>query len=115
MMSGSAEAVEPTASPIEQVALADGSLVRVDRDVLARLMEKRLHRFWSLVPKVMGGDGPEAVHDVGVWSRRLQQSLVALLSEPRRGNVRRVWRRLRRVQSAWAELGRCDVLLAVAA
>ena len=115
MMSGSAEAVEPTASPIEQIALADGSLVRVDRDVLARLMEKRLHRFWSLVPKVMGGDGPEAVHDVRVWSRRLQQSLAALFPKPRRGKVRRLRRTLQRVRRSLGEWRDCDVVLELVA
>jgi CHAD domain-containing protein len=111
MTSGSAEAVEPAAWPIEQMALEDGPLARVDRNTLARLAEKRLQRFLSLVPKVMGGDGPEAVHDVRVWSRRLQQSLAALFPKPRRGKVRRLRRTLQRVRRSLGEWRDCDVVL----
>jgi CHAD domain-containing protein len=115
MINGSAEVVELAVPPIEQIVLEDGPLASVDRDALARLVEKRLQRFLALLPKVMGGDGVEAVHDVRVWSRRLQQSLVALFPKPRRGKIRRLRRTLRRVRRSLGEWRNCDVVLELVA
>src|SRR6185436_10294228 len=42
---------------------------------LLKLARKRLQRFATLVPKVLLSDDPDTVHDLRVWSRRLQQAL----------------------------------------
>jgi CHAD domain-containing protein len=109
-----AEAIKLAASETKEIALGDGALA-VDRSALEPLVQKRLQRFLSLVPKVLGGDDPKAVHDIRVWSRRLQQSLAALFPKPRPGKVRKLRRTLRQVRRALGEWRDCDVLLDLAA
>ncbi len=83
-------------------------------DALTRLLRKRLEKYVSLMPVVLVGDDPDAVHDVRVWSRRLQQSLVALFPKPRPGKVRKLRRTLRRVRRALGQWRNCDVVLKLA-
>ena len=85
-----------------------------DSDALTRLLRKRLERYVSIMPVVLVGDDPDAVHDVRVWSRRLQQSLVALFPKPRSGKVRKLRRTLRRVRRALGQWRNCDVVLKLA-
>lgn len=82
-----------------------------DYQALVRLLRKRLEKYISLMAEVLAGDDPEAVHDVRVWSRRLQQSLVALFPKPRPGKVRRLRRTLRRVRRTVGDWRNCDVVL----
>lgn len=83
----------------------------VDPKVLARVVRKRLSKFVALLPGVFAGEDPEAVHDLRVWSRRLQQALVMFFAKPRPGKVRRLRRSLRRVRGALGEWRNCDVQL----
>ena len=78
---------------------------------LAQLVQKRLEKYVSLLPAVLAGDDPDAVHDVRVWSRRLQQSVTALFPKPRPAKVRRLRRPLRRVRRFLGEWRNCDVVL----
>jgi CHAD domain len=71
---------------------------------LARLLRKRVKKFVALAPEVRADANPKTVHDVRVWSRRLQQAVSAFFPKPRSGKVRRLRRtprRIRRVLGEW--------------
>ncbi len=73
---------------------------------------KQLDRFISYEPKVLRGDDPDAIHDMRVASRRLQQIVDLLCPKPRPRESRRLRRRIRRCRRALGEVRTCDVLLA---
>jgi CHAD domain-containing protein len=67
----------------------------------------------KLLPDVLNSERAEAVHDLRVWSRRLQQVLVTMFSteqENRAAPLIRALRRARRGLSGWRD---CDVLTAL--
>lgn len=101
-----AESGKAGALPLPEEALA-----AVDNQALARLVRMRLKKFTSLLPRLLLGEDPESVHDVRVWSRRLQQSLVAPFPKPRPARVRRLRGTLRGVRRSLGEWRNCDVLL----
>lgn len=76
-----------------------------------QLALKQLDRFMSLEPKVLRGDDPDAIHDIRVASRRLQQVLDLLYPAPRPREIRRLRRKLRRCRRTLGEVRNCDVLL----
>jgi len=45
------------------------------RTKLVKLIQKRLEKYATLLPKVLITDDADAIHDLRVWSRRLQQAL----------------------------------------
>ena len=51
---------------------------------LLKLTRRRLEKYATLLPKVLVSDDPETVHDLRVWSRRLQQAL-RVLAPPAQG------------------------------
>ena len=73
--------------------------------------QRQLDHFISLEPKVLKGRDPEAIHDMRVASRRLQQVLDLLYPQPRTVKVRKVRRRVRRSRRALSAVRNCDVLL----
>ncbi len=73
---------------------------------------KQLDRFISYEPKVLRGDDADAIHDMRVASRRLQQILDLLYPKPQSREVRRLRRRIRRCRRALGDVRNCDVLLA---
>jgi CHAD domain-containing protein len=77
-----------------------------------QLALRQLDRFMSFEPKVLRGDDPDAIHDMRVASRRLQQILDLLYPPPRPREIRRLRRRIRRCRRALGEVRNCDVLLA---
>ena len=77
------------------------------RDLLA----KRLHRFVVVLPRLLGENDSEAVHDLRVASRRLQQVLVTMFPKPRSDEARRIVRVLRRARRAIGGWRDCDVLI----
>ena len=77
-----------------------------------KLALKQLDRFMALEPQVLKGDDPDAIHDIRVASRRLQQVLDLLHPTPRPGEVRKLRRRIRRTRRALGEVRNCDVQLA---
>jgi hypothetical protein len=79
---------------------------------LQALALRQLDRFMSLEPKVLRGEDPEAIHDMRVASRRLQQVLDLIYPPPAPREVRRFRRRIRRCRRALGEVRNCDVLLA---
>ena len=85
------------------------------RRALSRLLRKRVKRFAALAPEVRADANPKTVHDVRVWSRRLQQAVSAFFPKPRSGKVRRLRRTPRRVRRLLGEWRNCDVLLEIVA
>jgi CHAD domain-containing protein len=72
-------------------------------------------KFVALAPEVRADANPKTIHDVRVWSRRLQQAVSAFFPKPRSGKVRRLRRTPRRVRRALGEWRNCDVLLEMVA
>jgi CHAD domain-containing protein len=85
------------------------------RRALTRLLRKRVKKFVALAPEVSADSSPKTVHDVRVWSRRLQQAVSTLFPKPRSGKVRRLRRTPRRIRRALGEWRNCDVLLEMVA
>jgi CHAD domain-containing protein len=77
-----------------------------------RLALKQLDRFMSLEPKVLRGDDPDAIHDIRVASRRLQQVLDLLYPPPPAGEIRKLRRKIQRTRRSLGEVRNCDVQLA---
>jgi CHAD domain-containing protein len=48
---------------------------------LLKLTRKRFERFVTLMPKFLVNEEPDTIHDLRVWSRRLQQTLRVILGE----------------------------------
>ena len=86
--------------PQPEASATDGR----NRAALERLLHDRLRKFMSLLPKVLAEDSVEAVHDLRVWSRRLQQVVSTLSTDPLTSETRtmvRALRRARRVLGGW--------------
>jgi CHAD domain-containing protein len=96
---------EPTVPPANRTAFTDL------RGAPGRLLRKRVKKFVALVPAVLTGSDPEAVHDARVASRRLQQAVSAFFPKPRSGKARQLRRKARRVRRALGDWRNCDVLL----
>jgi len=79
---------------------------------LEGLLEERLRKCVALVPKVLGDDDPEGVHDLRVWTRRLQQVIVTLFPEEQPPQARVMIKTLRRARRALGGWRDCDVVLA---
>jgi CHAD domain-containing protein len=77
-----------------------------------KLAHKQLNRFMTLEPKVLRGDNPDALHDMRVASRRLQQILDLLYPKPRHREVRVLRRKIRRSRRCLSDARNCDVLIA---
>lgn len=75
------------------------------------LVLRQLNRFMSYEAKVLKGDDIEAIHDMRVASRRLQQELDLLYPKPRPPELRRLRRQIRRCRQALGDVRNCDVLL----
>ena len=80
-------------------------------DKVRELALKQLDRFMSLEPKVLRGDDPDAIHDLRVASRRLQQVLDLLHPAPQHGEIRKLRRRIRRSRRALGDVRNADVQL----
>ncbi len=75
------------------------------------LAMRQLNRFMSYEAKVLKGDDAEAIHDMRVASRRLQQVLDLLYPKPRAPELRRLRGQLRRCRQVLGDVRNCDVLL----
>jgi CHAD domain-containing protein len=76
-----------------------------------KLALRQLDRFMSLEPKVLRGDDPDAIHDLRVASRRLQQILDLLYPRPRPPEIRKLRRKIQRCRRTLGEVRNCDVQL----
>lgn len=82
---------------------------------LTRLLRRRVKKFVALAPELRADANPKTVHDIRVWSRRLQQAVSAFFPKPRSGKVRRLRLRPRRIRRMLGEWRNCDVLLEMVA
>jgi CHAD domain-containing protein len=78
---------------------------------VCRLAFKHLDRCVSLEPKVLQGDDPDAIHDLRVATRRLQQVIDLVYPSPHSGEIRKLNRGLKRCRSSLSEVRNYDVLL----
>ena len=78
---------------------------------MRELALRHLNRFISYEAKVLKGDDADAIHDMRVSSRRLQQVLDLLFSQPRPQELRRIRRQIRRCRQVLGDARNCDVLL----
>jgi CHAD domain-containing protein len=76
-----------------------------------KLALRHLNRFVSLETKVLKGDDPDAIHDMRVASRRLQQVLDLIFTRPLPREARRLRRKIRRCRRVLGDVRNCDVLL----
>lgn len=74
------------------------------KNKLLKLHHKRLERFVTLFPKALVSDDPDTIHDLRVWSRRLQQTFRVIVRKPAPPKARKLIRTLRKVRQA---LGAC--------
>ncbi len=72
---------------------------------------RQLNRFFSYEAQVLKGDDAEAIHDMRVASRRLQQVLDLLYPKPRTHELRNFRRQIRRSRRALGDVRNGDVLL----
>jgi CHAD domain-containing protein len=83
------------------------------RPQLEKLLRDRVRKCVSLLPKVLAEDDRDAVHDLRVWSRRLQQVVVTLFPSPRPAEVRTIVRTLRRTRRSLGGWRDCHVVIAL--
>jgi CHAD domain-containing protein len=79
------------------------------KNKLLKLAHKRLERFVTLFPKVLVSDETDTIHDLRVWSRRLQQTLRVMLPKPVPPKGRKLIRTLRKVRQAYGNSRNLDV------
>jgi CHAD domain-containing protein len=94
----------------EPPALAGMATASREWEKVHQLALKSLDRFMSLEPKVLQGDDREAVHDMRVASRRLQQILDLIYPAPPKA-IRRLRRKIRCSRGALSGVRNCDVQL----
>ncbi len=102
-------------SPAELV-VPEGALLLPYEEGCKKVRElalRQLNRFISYEAKVLKGDDTEAIHDMRVASRRLQQVLDLLYSKPRPQELRRLRRQIRRCRQTLGDVRNCDVLLEI--
>lgn len=105
-------AVEP--EPAADPAASQGALLLPYEESCKKVRElalRQLNRFISYEAKVLKGDDGNAIHDMRVASRRLQQVLDLLYPKPRPQELRRLRRQIRGCRQALGDVRNCDVLL----
>jgi CHAD domain-containing protein len=79
------------------------------KNKLLKLAHKRLERFVTLFPKALLNDEPDTIHDLRVYSRRLQQTFRVMLPKPVPPKARKLIRTLRKVRQAYGNSRNLDV------
>ena len=112
---GTSAATAPD-TPAEPEAPADAMHLPSEESCkrVRELALRQLDRFISYEAKVLKGDDADAIHDMRVSSRRLQQVLDLLYPDPRPPELRRLRRQIRRCRRALGDVRNCDVLLSFA-
>ena len=80
-------------------------------DRVLEVARRQLDHYISLEPKVLKGRDPEAIHDIRVASRRLQQVLDLIYPPPGPSKIQKIRRTIRRSRRTLSEVRNCDVLL----
>ena len=102
--------LDPGKEQKQSLETSDASLPR-EWERISALAIKHLQRCVSLEPKVLQGDDPDAIHDLRVATRRVQQVTDLIYPSPRTGEVRKLYRGLRRCRRSLSEVRNYDVLL----
>jgi len=117
-LGGSSTALAKAPEPPDSNAIASEPETRTppvretsDNAQLASLLRKRARRFSGVLAAVLGQQTPESVHDLRVWSRRLQQTLSALFPNSQSNRIRSIRRKLRKSRRALGAWRNCDVVL----
>jgi len=76
-------------------------------------MRERMRKCIALLPRVLSEDDPDAVHDLRVCSRRLQQVRVTLFPNPLPPEARALVKTLRRTRRSLGEWRDSDVAIAM--
>jgi CHAD domain-containing protein len=79
------------------------------KNKLLKLAHKRLERFVTLFPKALVSDETDTIHDLRVWSRRLQQTFRVIVPKPAPPKARKLIRTLRKVRRAFGTCRNLDV------
>ena len=79
------------------------------KNKLLDLNHKRLERFVTLFPKALVSDDPDTIHDLRVWSRRLQQTVRVMVPKPAPAKAQKLIRTLRKVRQAFGACRNLDV------
>ena len=80
---------------------------------LLTLTRRRLEKYATLLPKVLVSDDPETVHDLRVWSRRLQQVLRVIAPSGQANKIKKILRVLRCVRQSLGPCRDLDVNIAL--
>jgi CHAD domain-containing protein len=107
--SAAVEAADP-----ERPVAPEGALLLPYEESCKKVRElalRQLNRFMSYEAKVLKGDDADAIHDMRVASRRLQQVLDLLYPKPRPQELRRMRRQIRCCRQVLGDVRNCDVLL----
>jgi len=100
------------AQGVHKPAVSSGAVAPADEwNKVRKLALRHLNRFMSLEAKVLKGDDPDAIHDMRVASRRLQQVLDLIFPAPLPREARRLRSKIRRCRRALGDVRNCDVLL----
>jgi CHAD domain-containing protein len=108
---GSTDPIEPA-----ERAAAESALLLPYEESSQKVRElalKQLNRLMSYEAKVLKGDDADAIHDMRVASRRLQQVLDLLYPKPRPQEYRRLRRQIRRCRQVLGDVRNFDVLLEI--
>jgi CHAD domain-containing protein len=89
----------------------EGARQQVPWGEIQALAMRQLDRLMALEPKVLRGDDPDAIHDMRIATRRLQQMLDLMFPAPQPREVARIRKRVRRCRSVLSDVRNCDVLL----
>jgi len=95
---------------MNKTATTSGAALSNQKKLLT-LARKRLQRFATLMPKLLVSENPETVHDLRVWSRRLQQALRVIHPTSKPPKSKKVLRVLRQVRQALGPCRNLDVNL----
>jgi CHAD domain-containing protein len=108
-------AAEVRAQPATDSPAHEGALIRYEEGVkkVQAIALQQLDRLMSYEAKVLKGDDADAIHDMRVASRRLQQVLDLVYPKPRPQDVRRLRRQIQRCRRVLGEVRNCDVLLEI--
>ncbi len=103
--------VSPDASPAVGEVPPASTAESANRARLISLLHRRVRKLGPLVAKVLGERTPEAVHDLRVLTRRVQQTLTALFPGSRYHRLQLINRTLRRSRRALGAWRNYDVVL----
>ena len=98
-------------SSISEASTPAGPPVAQANGAISELGRKRLEKFAALLPRVIVADDAETIHDVRVWSRRLQQ-ILTMLAPPsaKKDKPRKLARRLRSIRKILGRPRNLDVM-----